>query len=374
MSEPASPGEVSPVTAVRASAYTVPTDGPEGDGTFAWDSTTIVVVHAEAAGETGIGYTYGPKALVGMVSELLEPAVRGTDAFSVRASAEAMARALRNAGQSGAGSYAASAVDCALWDLAARLAGLPLHQFLGAARSEVPVYGSGGFTTYSYERLTEQLVGWVLGQGIPRAKIKIGQDRGEDETRDIERMLIAREAVGPDAELFVDANGAYSAKQAVRVAQAAREAAFTWFEEPVSSEDLAGLRFVRESVAADVAAGEYLTRPADVERMCASGAVDCLQADVTRCGGITGWLRAAAVADAHGIGFSGHCAPAITASVAAAAPRLRHLEWFHDHVRLEKMLFEGTLDPKGGTITPDTERPGNGLELRTADAERYRVA
>lgn len=367
-------GAASPVTAVRASAYTVPTDAPEGDGTFAWDSTTIVVVHAEAAGETGIGYTYGPKALIGVVSELLEPAVRGTDAFSVRASAEAMARALRNAGQSGAASYAASAVDCALWDLAARLAGLPLHQFLGAARSEVPVYGSGGFTTYSYERLTEQLVGWVLGQSIPRAKIKIGQDRGTDETRDIERMLIAREAVGPDAELFVDANGAYSAKQAIRVAQAAREAAFTWFEEPVSSEDLAGLRFVRKSVAADVAAGEYLTRAADVERMCAAGAVDCLQADVTRCGGITGWLRAAAVADAHGIDFSGHCAPAITAAPAAAAPRLRHLEWFHDHVRLEQMLFEGTLDPQGGTITPDAERPGNGLELRTADAERYRVA
>lgn len=362
------------VSRVTAAAYTVPTDQPEADGTFAWDSTTIVVVHAEAAGTTGLGYTYGPAALVPVIDELLAPVVKGRDAFAAPASAEAMARTLRNVGQAGAGAYAASAVDCALWDLAARLADLPLHQLLGAARAEVPVYGSGGFTTYSYERLTEQLVGWVLREGIPRAKIKIGQDRGTDEKRDLERMFIAREAIGPDAELFVDANGAYTPKQAVRITQAAREAAFTWFEEPVSSEDLAGLRFVRESVAADVAAGEYATRLVDFERMGASGAVDCLQADVTRCGGITGWLRASAVAAAHGVGFSGHCAPSISAAPAAAAPTLRHLEWFHDHVRLERMLFDGTLDPQGGTIVPDAERPGNGLTFRSADAEPYRVA
>ncbi|WP_249336063.1 enolase C-terminal domain-like protein [Sinomonas gamaensis] len=371
MSEPA---PIAPIASVTASAYTIPTDEPEGDGTFAWDSTTIVVVQAEAAGTTGLGYTYGPSALVGLISDLLAPTVGGRDAFAVPACAEAMARALRNVGQAGAGAYAASAVDCALWDLTARLVDLPLHQLLGAARDEVPVYGSGGFTTYTYERLTEQLTGWVLGEHIPRAKIKIGQDRGTDEERDIERMLIAREAIGPDAELFVDANGAYTPKQAVRVAQAAREAGFTWFEEPVSSENLTGLRFVRESVAADVAAGEYGTRLVDFERLCASGAVDCLQADVTRCGGVTGWLRAATVAASHGVGFSGHCAPAISAAPAAAAPALRHLEWFHDHVRLERMLFDGTLEPDGGAVVPSAERPGNGLTFRSADAEPYRVA
>ena len=361
-----------PISAVRAAAYTVPTDEPEADGTFAWDSTTIVVVHVEAGGATGVGYTYGPAALVGIISELLEPAVCGGNAFAVPASAEAMARALRNAGQSGAGAYAASAVDCALWDLAARLAGLPLHRFLGAARAEVPVYGSGGFTTYTDSRMEDQLLGWVA-QGIPRVKIKIGQDRGASEARDIERMARARETVGPSVELFVDANGAYTPKQAIRVAHAAREADFSWFEEPVSSEDLAGLRLVREQVSADVAAGEYLTRLAEAERMCGAGAVDCLQADVTRCGGITVWLRVAAVAQAHGLGFSGHCAPAISAAAAAAAPGLRHLEWFHDHVRLEPLLFEGTLDPHGGVIVPEEGRPGNGLTFRAADAERFRV-
>lgn len=366
-------GSGASVTAVTAAAYTVPTDAPEADGTFAWDSTTIVVVHVEAGDAHGTGYTYGPAALVGVVEELLAPAVVGADAFSVPACSEAMARALRNAGQSGAGAYAASAVDCALWDAAARLARMPLHQFLGPARAEVPVYGSGGFTTYSDARMADQLTGWAA-QGIPRVKIKIGQDRGASESRDLERMHAARDAIGADTELFVDANGAYTPKQAVRVADAAAEARIMWFEEPVSSEDLEGLRFVRERTSADVAAGEYLTRLKDAERMCAAGAVDCLQADVTRCGGITVWLRVAAVAAAHGVGFSGHCAPALSAAPAAAAADLRHLEWFHDHVRLESMLFDGVLDPAGGTITPDPTLLGNGLVLRSADAEKYRIA
>lgn len=362
-----------PVAAITAAAYTVPTDAPEADGTFAWDSTTIVVVDATAGGVTGVGYTYGPPSLVSLIAEMLEPAVRGMDALAVPACAEAMARALRNAGQAGAGAYAQSAVDCALWDLSARLRDLPLHRLLGPARTDVPVYGSGGFTTYPDEQLTDQLAGWVRGQGIERVKIKIGQDRGTSQARDVERMLIAREAIGDAAQLFVDANGAYTPKEAVRVATAAQEASISWFEEPVSSEDLDGLRLVRGCVTADVAAGEYLTRLSEAERMCASGAVDCLQADVTRCGGITGWLRVAAVARAHGIGFSGHCAPALSAAPAAAAPALRHLEWFHDHVRLESMLFDGTLDPSGGTITPDPQMPGNGLIFRSADAEEFRV-
>ncbi|MDR6622070.1 enolase C-terminal domain-like protein [Sinomonas atrocyanea] len=366
-------GSGAAVSSVTAAAYTVPTDEPEADGTFAWDSTTIVVVRVEAGGTHGTGYTYGPAALVPVVQELLSPAVVGADVFSVPACSEAMARALRNAGQSGACAYAASAVDCALWDAAARHAGLPLHQFLGAARTEVPVYGSGGFTTYTDARMAEQLTGWTA-QGIPRVKIKIGQDRGASESRDLARMLAAREAIGARTALFVDANGAYTPKQAVRVADAAAEARITWFEEPVSSEDLDGLRFVRERTSPDVAAGEYLTRLKDAERMCAAGAVDCLQADVTRCGGITVWLRIAAVAAAHGVGFSGHCAPAISAAPAAAAPGLRHLEWFHDHVRLESMLFDGVPDPDGGAIAPDPSLLGNGLVLRSADAEQYRVA
>ncbi|MFD1213301.1 enolase C-terminal domain-like protein [Arthrobacter sp. GCM10027362] len=360
------------VMGLNAAAYTVPTDAPEADGTFAWDSTTLVLVQARAAGHSGMAWTYAPEACAGLVTGLLGPAVAGTDAFDIPAAAAAMARAVRNTGRTGLASYAVSAVDCALWDLKARLLGLPLHRLLGAARAEVPVYGSGGFTTYSEQQLRSQLAGWAHEQRIPRVKIKIGQDRGTNEARDLARIRQARAAVGPDTALFVDANGAYTAKQAIRVLHAAADQQVSWFEEPVSSDHLDGLRAVRRAVDADVAAGEYGTGLFYFRRMCAAQAVDCLQVDISRCGGISEWLRIAAVAAAHRLEVSGHCAPHLGAAVGTATPNFRHLEWFHDHVRIENLFFEGTLDPQGGAVRPG-DSPGNGLALRSADAEQYRV-
>ena len=286
---------------------------------------------------------------------------------------EAMVRAVRNDGRPGAAGYAISAVDVALWDLKARLLGVSLPRLLGAVRAEVPVYGSGGFTTYSEQQLHDQLSGWVLEQRIPRVKIKVGESWGTAAGRDLERMAQARKVIGEQTELFVDANGGYSRKQAIRVMAAAADLDVRWLEEPVSSDDLDGLREVRDAVKADVTAGEYGYDLAYFRRMCAAGAVDCLQADVSRCGGITEWLRAAAVAASHGLQVSGHCAPHLHAAAATAVPNLRHLEWFHDHVRIENMFFDGTLDPAGGTIRPDPDAPGLGLTLRTSDAERYRT-
>ncbi|WP_245862453.1 enolase C-terminal domain-like protein [Georgenia soli] len=352
------------MTAVTARALTVPTDAPEADGTFAWDSTTMVLVQARAADQAGTGWTYAPGATSAVVQELLAPVVTGRDAMDVPGAADAMARAVRNAGRPGLVGCAISAVDVALWDLKARLLGLALHQLLGAVRAEVPVYGSGGFTTYDEARLAEQLGGWVHGQGIPRVKIKIGEARGTAEDRDVLRMRQARRVIDDAAELFVDANGAYGRAQAVRVLERVGDPRITWFEEPVSSDDLVGLAQVRAAVPADVAAGEYAWDLFTVRRMCESGAVDCQQLDVSRCGGITEFLRAAAVAAAHGLEVSGHCAPHLHAHVAAAVPNLRHLEWFHDHVRVESMVFDGTLDPAGGTVRPDPGSPGHGLTVR----------
>ncbi|MFC8523517.1 enolase C-terminal domain-like protein [Pseudarthrobacter sp. NPDC057230] len=361
-----------PVTAIRATAYTVPADAPEADGTYTWDSTTLVLVEADGGGTTGLGWTYAPAAAAALVEGLLAPAVQGVDVLDVPAAAAAMARAVRNPGRTGLGSYAVSAVDCALWDLKARLLELPLHKLLGAVRDTVAVYGSGGFTTYTEDQLRDQLQGWAREQRIPRVKIKIGQDSGTNVPRDLERIRQARTAVGPGTELFVDANGGYTAKQAVRVMRDAAEEHVTWFEEPVSSDDLAGLRAVRAAVDADVAAGEYGTGLPYFQRMCSADAVDCLQADVSRCGGISEWLRIAAVAAAHDLEVSGHCAPHLSAAVAAATPNFRHLEWFHDHVRIENLFFDGTLDPRGGCLRP-ADAPGNGLAFRATDAEPYRI-
>ncbi len=362
------------ITALDTAVYVIPTDAPEADGTLTWDKTTMLVVTAKAGNERGIGWSYTAAAAATVVAELLADTVAGRDAFDVAGAAEAMARQVRNAGRPGIAAMAISAVDIALWDLKARLLGVALSGLLGRARDDVPVYGSGGFTSYPDERTREQLSGWVQDQRIPRVKIKIGESWGREERRDLARVRLAREVIGPDAELYVDANGGYTTGQAVRVAAAMDDFGVTWFEEPVSSQDLGGLAAIRRQVRPDVAAGEYSWSLADSAALIAAGAVDCLQLDVTRCGGITEFLRGAALAAASQLQVSGHCAPNLHAHVAAAVPNLRHVEYFHDHQRIEQMLFDGTLDPDGGAMCPDPGRPGHGLTLRETAAEPFRRA
>jgi L-alanine-DL-glutamate epimerase-like enolase superfamily enzyme len=364
-----------PVTRVEAAAYTVPTGRPEGDGTLTWDSTTWVVVRVgtdDPALPTGLGWTYAPSAAVAIVHDLLSGVVTQHRVMDVRRSWESMVRAVRNAGRPGLVSMAISAVDTALWDLQARVLGVPLHRLLGTVRDEVPVYGSGGFTTDPEAHLRDQLRGWVE-QGIPRVKLKIGESWGTNVERDLERVAISRQVIGSEVALFVDANGGYDAAQAVRVGRRLEEHDVTWFEEPVCSDDHQGLRRVRESVVPDVTAGEYGDSLAYFSHLLAAETVDCLQVDVTRCGGYTEWQRIAALAAAYGLDVSGHCAPSLHAAVAMATPNLRHLEWFEDHVRIESRFLEAFPDPRDGYVVPE-ETPGNGLCLRETDLAPYRVA
>jgi len=360
------------IESVDVSAYTVPTDAPEADGTITWDSTTLVMVQIRAGRTVGTGWTYAHRSSAVLISDILAPVVRGRDALDVGALSDAMVKAVRNIGRPGIASYAIAAVDVALWDLKARLLELPLHRLLGAVRTQVPIYGSGGFTTYDAGQLERQLTGWT-DQNIPRVKIKVGESWGTNPHRDLARMQQSRKVIGDEVELFVDANGGYGRKQAIRMMRAASELDVRWLEEPVSSDDLEGLREVRAAVDADVTAGEYGNDLTYFRRMCQAGAVDCLQVDASRCGGITEWRRAAAVAAAFGLEISGHCGPHLHVHVAAATPNLRHLEWFHDHVRIETMFFDGTLDPDGGVLTPAADAPGNGLTLRTGDVVQFRV-
>jgi L-alanine-DL-glutamate epimerase-like enolase superfamily enzyme len=349
------------------SCLTIPTDATESDGTLEWASTTIVIVEARAGTARGLGWTFAPEAAAGVISGTLADVVRDRDPDDVAATWLECGAQLRNAGRPGIGWCALSAVDVALWDLRARLHGVALVTLLPAAHDRVPVYGSGGFCSYSLERLGEQLAGWVA-QGIPRVKMKLGREPAADP----QRLDAARAAIG-DAELFVDANGAFTPKEAIRLARDYAERwDVRWFEEPVSSADFAGLRLVREHSPVEIAAGEYAYVPADFRNLI--GCVDCLQADVTRCGGVTGLLRVNGLATAHGIDISGHCAPQLSAHALCAVDRLRHLEYFHDHVRIESMLFDGVLEPEpGGVLRPDRSRPGNGLELKREEAARWSV-
>jgi L-alanine-DL-glutamate epimerase-like enolase superfamily enzyme len=351
--------------------YRIPTDAPESDGTAEWDHTDLITVHAHAGDVTGFGWTYAAPATAQVIRGTLTKHVLHHPAFAVEGAWQAMTRSVRNAGRPGVCACAISAVDVALWDLKARLLNVPLIDLFGQVRPAAPLYGSGGFTSYDLTRLAEQLGGWVA-QGISRVKMKIGRDAQADLTR----VSTARAAIGHTAELFVDANGGYSRKQALAMSERfAGEWNVSWFEEPVSSDDLEGLHLLRNRMPAriDVAAGEYGYTPGYFERMLDAQAVDCLQADATRCGGYTGFLKAAALCEAHHLPLSAHCAPQLHAHVACCVQTLRHIEYFHDHVRIAGMLFEGALEPVNGTLAPDRARPGHGITLKRQAAERFRA-
>ena len=358
------------IEAVEPAAYRFPTDAPEADGTLEWEATEILVVRVRAGGREGLGYSYtAAKAAADLVRDKLAGSLLGEHAFDLPRLWTRMNEALRNAGRPGLGLMAIAAVDVALWDLNAKLLGIPLTRLWGRARQTVPVYGSGGFTTYGDRRLRGQIERWAE-EGIRTVKVKIGTGVEED----LHRIRTVEQALEPGMALMVDANGAYHTGEALKLVENMTDGRVDWLEEPVSSDDLTGLRRVRERAPSgmDIAAGEYGWDVHYFRHMLETEAVDVLQADATRCG-YTGFLQAAALCEAFNIPLSGHCAPALHAPICAAVTPFRHLEWFHDHVRLESTFFDGIPRLKDGALIPVTDQPGHGLRLRETDLGPYRL-
>jgi L-alanine-DL-glutamate epimerase-like enolase superfamily enzyme len=361
-----SSGDGPPLTGAQTAVYRFPTPEPEADGTLRWHATTAVTVTLEAGGHSGLGWTYSSPAAATLVHDTLAAAVHDRDAFDIAGGWQAMHRACRNFGTKGLAMQAISAVDIAWWDLKARLLAVPLAALFGTCRSDVPIYGSGGFTTLTDVELEDQ-INWWHSVGCTAMKIKIGESWGNNIARDLARVGQLRTFAGDGVHLMADANGAYTPGQARRVGAALDELGVVWFEEPVSNDDITGLATVRAALNCDVTAGEYAADVYDIDALLP--VVDCLQLDVTRCGGYTGWLRGAALAQAHNIQVSGHCAPALHVPVALAIPHLRHVEWFADHARLEPLLVDGTPDVHDGALHLNSDCTGHGMTLSRQSAD-----
>lgn len=364
-------GEHFRAESVRARAYTFPAEEPESDGTLAWDSTTMIYVEIDAGGQTGMGYTYADASAATLINGLLAKELAGRDAMQTAANTAKLWAKVRNNGRCGIAAMAVSALDVALWDLKGKLLDAPVCALLGQARESVPLYGSGGFTSYDIRQLARHMAHWAGEYAIARVKMKVGRDSACDP----ERVAAVRRAIGKDAQLFVDANGAYAVKEALAIAARFVTSDVVWFEEPVDHRDLAGNAKVRAAAppVMEVSNGEYGYAIDDFEQILASSAADVLQADVTRCGGFTGFMAVDALCDARDVPLSSHCAPYITLHAAAAAKRLRHLEYFYDHVRIERRFFDGADAAQNGTLAPDLTRPGIGLTFKAADALEYAV-
>jgi L-alanine-DL-glutamate epimerase-like enolase superfamily enzyme len=358
------------VDEVSVAAYTVPTDALESDGTFAWDKTTMVLVEARAGGVGGLGYSYADISTALLIRDTLAKVVIDLDPMNIPSAWQSMVRQVRNLGRPGISAMAISAVDNALWDLKAKLLDVPLVNLLGAVRAELPIYGSGGFTSYSDEQLERQLGGWVE-QGIPRVKMKVGREP----EKDWDRLRVARTAIGAEAELFVDANSAYNRKQALYfIERFAGDFDIRWMEQPLPPEDRAGMHLLceRSPAGLDIADGEYGYELPYFRAMIEAAAIDVVMADATRCCGISGFLKIGALCEAYRLPMSSHCAPLLHLHPGCSLPSMRHAEYFHDHVRIERMFFDGCPEPVTGALRPNLSLPGFGVAFRQADAERYR--
>lgn len=360
----------SPISAARISAYTIPTETPEADGTADWDSTTVVVVELTSATKTGLGFSYASEAAAKVAQQLSQKIVLGRDPFDIPAIHHAMDRLARNWGRPGLVSNAIAALDIALWDLKAKLLEQSLLALLGRFRDSITAYGSGGFTSYTEKQLLDQLTNWQ-NEGFQAVKMKIGRDADLD----VRRVSAVRRALGQKTEIYVDANGAYDRKQALKSCQSFNDLGVTWFEEPVSSDDRAGLCLMVKQAPPSIriAAGEYIYVLDDARLLVEAGAVDVLQVDVTRCGGISNFLKLSDLAEIYHLPLSAHTAPSIHASLCCASPPAMNVEYFYDHQRIEAMLFDGAVRARNGFLEPDPSRPGIGLELKREDGRPFQV-
>ena len=354
----------------RISAFTIPTDRPESDGTAQWDSTTVVIVELIADGTTGLGYTYTDAAAASIAKALIEREILKHNPLDIPAMHLALDRQVRNWGRPGLVSNAISAIDTALWDLKARVLGQPMSSLIGKVRNEIPGYGSGGFTSYTETELVDQLTQWAA-EGFRCVKMKIGREPD----RDLARVIAVQKALQGKAELYVDANGAYSRQQALEKAHKLGDQGVRWFEEPVTSDDRTGLRYIvqRSPELMKIAAGEYIYVLNDARLMIEGEAVHVLQTDVTRCGGISNFIKIGHLCETYHLPYSAHTAPSIHATLCCCILPAINVEYFHDHVRIENMIFDGAVQPRNGVLKPDLSRVGLGLEIKHQDVASFRV-
>lgn len=323
------------------SVYIIPTETPESDGTIEWNSTTLILVKIAAGNTTGIGYTYSNVAAAAIINSSLKKVIENENCLDIPFLSKKIIDTVRNDGQCGIPMMAVSAVANALWDLKAKIFNVPLCILLGVAKNDMLLYGSGGFTSYSNAQTQKQFEHWAA-QGIMHFKMKIGCEP----EKDLQRVKAARKVIGHSGELFVDASGAYTTKQALEKANQFAEYDVSWFEEPVTCDNLTGLHFIKEHAPAkmNIAAGEYgYTLPYFKTMLDAMGV---LQADATRCGGISNFLKAGPFCEAAHIPYSSHCAPALHLHAALSLSSFYISEYFYNHVRIESMLFDGIMPPK----------------------------
>jgi L-alanine-DL-glutamate epimerase-like enolase superfamily enzyme len=329
----------------------------------------IVIIEIHAGEYCGTSYMlsfdYAPFLLKGVIDHELKRHVLGCPADDIRAIYEQNLRATEYIGAEGVAMWGTSAIDVALWDLLAKRAGLPTAVLFGRHCQAVPVYGSGGWISYSDEELAAEVQRYVARE-FAGVKIKVGSPQSD---RDVERIREVRRLIGPDRKLMVDANQGLTLERALRLVRRIEEFDLDWFEEPFPRNDLES--YARLAAATDIplAAGEREFGVDPFWRMAKARSVSIMQPDLMRAGGVTGWRLVAAVAESSLLRIAPHFYREYDVHLAAAQPNLVAIESFD---WLGELLEDPFEVHNGLAMVP--ERPGFGVKFRPEAIREFRVA
>ena len=315
-------------------------------------------------GLTGFGVTYnevGGEATKVMIEASIAPRLLGRSPFETEVIWQDLTQYLRGVGRKGLTFCAMSAVDIALWDLKGKLTGLPLFRLLGGNKTRIPVYASGGWTSYEDEQLVEEMESFV-SRGYRMIKFKVGVEGGNNLRRDVRRVGLVREAVGEDIGIMLDANNCWDAATGARFANMVKDYDILFLEEPTFADDLPGLRRYKRSTDLPLATGEHEYTKYGCRDIILNEAADIVQMDFTRAGGFTEAVKVAALTQAWNLKFAPHAMENIHIHLISAMPNALFLERLLLFEELTSNTYKNCPVPENGYMEL-TEAPGLGLEL-----------
>lgn len=359
------------ITDVETYAMRVPLDRPIGDSRSSISERYWVVVELETDdGLTGTGWL-GTWRAAGTFRRYLEDAfvdlLVGRNPFETAELREEMReRTLYYPGELGMSAHPRAAIDVALWDLKAQAAGEPLYRFLGGNEREVRAYCSRMDADCDRNELVDHH-GPYAESGFTAFKTKVGS---RSISEDAARVQTVRETVGSDAELFVDANQAWTVAEAIKAVDAVAESDVGWIEEPVSEFDESGLRRVAEHVSPAVAGGEMFYRPERFRRLLETGGMAVAQPDLIRAGGVSGMLDVATLAEHSGVPLAPHIYYPIAAHVVSAVPNGWLVEYIPEYDVSD--VVEGAPEIRNGNVVLPTQ-PGHGCRISAEARAEYEI-
>lgn len=357
---------------VSSELYRIPVHREMHDAIRHFSHMDVVFAHVETDdGLTGSGFTYsiiphGAREICSVIQNSFHDLLVGMDPRDHERVWNKMWRSVDWVGRGGIAVLAVAAVDIAIWDLKAKLAGMPLHRLLGGAKDRIPVYNTdGGWLNHTIDQLVEETKK-IVAAGFRGTKIKVGKD---DPAEDAERIAAVREVLGPHRNLMVDANERFTAAEATKRARMWEPYNLFWFEEPLPAEDILGHATVRAHTSIPIAIGESLFSRFQFRDYVAAGGASILQADACRCGGITEWLKIAHMADCHNMQVSPHFVMELHLPLVGAIPNGLFVEYIPS---LDPILAEPLKLVDGYFHVGDA--PGLGINLDAQKLAKYKVA